>query len=199
GGGGPAQGVGRGPRGGGAPGAGEGGGAPPDPPRAVGAGSRGHRPTPAAGGHGQPHRVSGAGAWWSTGDRSGRRDRAGAGRVCPADCEPSPSERTCMLSRSFCRVLSHLTLGLTLVPAHALAASAGLPWEQPLQKLVDSMSGPVAKLVGVLAVTLFGLMLAFSDGAGLRWAMGILFGLAIAFAATSFVVSFFSFGGGAVW
>ena len=38
----------------------------------------------------------------------------------------------------------------------------------------------------------------FSDGAGLRWAMGILFGLAIAFAAATFVVSFFSFGGGAV-
>jgi type IV secretion system protein VirB2 len=80
-----------------------------------------------------------------------------------------------------------------------MAASAGLPWEQPLQKLVDSMSGPVAKLVGVLSVTMFGLMLAFSDGAGLRWAMGILFGLAIAFAATTFVVSFFNFGGGAVF
>jgi type IV secretion system protein VirB2 len=46
---------------------------------------------------------------------------------------------------------------------------------------------------------MFGLMLAFSDGAGLRWAMGILFGLAIAFAAATFVVSFFNFGGGAVF
>jgi type IV secretion system protein VirB2 len=90
-------------------------------------------------------------------------------------------------------------LGLVLVPAHARAASSGLPWEAPLQKLVDSMSGPVAKAVGVLAVTMFGLMLAFSDGAGLRWAMGILFGLAIAFAAATFVVSFFNFGGGAVF
>jgi len=101
--------------------------------------------------------------------------------------------------RSFRRVVSRLTLGLVLLPAHALAASAGLPWEQPLQKLVDSMSGPVAKAVGVLSVTMFGLMLAFSDGAGLRWAMGILFGLAIAFAATTFVVTFFNFGSGAIF
>jgi len=90
-------------------------------------------------------------------------------------------------------------LGLLLIPTPALAASAGLPWEQPLQKLVDSISGPVAKAVGVLAVTVFGLMLAFSDGAGLRWAMGILFGLALAFAAVTFVTTFFNFGGGAVW
>jgi type IV secretion system protein TrbC len=96
------------------------------------------------------------------------------------------------------RLVTRAATILLLLPVHAWAASSGLPWETPLQKLVDSISGPVAKAVGVLAVTMFGLMLAFSDGAGLRWAMGILFGLAIAFAAATFVGSFFSFGGGAV-
>ncbi len=104
-----------------------------------------------------------------------------------------------MTSRAVRRRVTRGALGLLLLPTQALAASAGLPWEQPLQRLVDSISGPVAKAVGVLAVAMFGLMLALSDGAGLRWAMSILFGLAIAFAATSFVTSFFQFGGGAVW
>lgn len=100
------------------------------------------------------------------------------------------------VSRSVVTLVGVLSL---LGPSVAWAASSGLPWEQPLQKLVDSISGPVAKAVGVLAVTVFGLMLAFSDGAGLRSAMGILFGLAVAFAGASFVVSFFGFGGGAAF
>jgi type IV secretion system protein TrbC len=104
-----------------------------------------------------------------------------------------------MSTRSVRRLVTGAATSLVLLSGHAWAASSGLPWETPLQKIVDSISGPVAKAVGVLAVTMFGLMLAMSDGAGLRWAMGILFGLAIAFAATSFVASFFSFGGGAVF
>jgi type IV secretion system protein VirB2 len=104
-----------------------------------------------------------------------------------------------MIARTYWPRRLRDALGVLLVPTQALAASAGLPWEQPLQKLVDSISGPVAKAVGVLAVTVFGLMLAFSDGTGLRWAMGILFGIAIAFAAASFVTTFFNFGGGAIW
>jgi type IV secretion system protein VirB2 len=104
-----------------------------------------------------------------------------------------------MHTRCLRRFITSAATSLLLLPGHSWAASAGLPWETPLQKLIESISGPVAKAVGVLAVTMFGLMLAFSDGAGLRWAMGILFGLAIAFAATTFVASFFSFGGGAVW
>src|SRR5712691_10080474 len=104
-----------------------------------------------------------------------------------------------MAFRTFQQYITQSVLAAALLPTSAMAASSGLPWEAPLQKMVDSVSGPVAKAVGVLAVTMFGLMLAFSDGAGLRWAMGILFGLAIAFAATSFVASFFNFGGGAVF
>jgi type IV secretion system protein VirB2 len=56
----------------------------------------------------------------------------------------------------------------------------------------------VAKIVGTLAIIITGLTLAFGDtGGGFRKLIQIVFGLSIAFTATSFFLSFFSFGGGA--
>ena len=83
------------------------------------------------------------------------------------------------------------------LPSLALAAGSGMPWETPLQSLLDSISGPVASIVGTLAVIAFGLTLAFGGGgSGLRTAVGILFGLSIAFAATTFFLPFLGFAGG---
>jgi type IV secretion system protein VirB2 len=74
-----------------------------------------------------------------------------------------------------------------------------MPWETPLQAVVDSITGPVAQAAAVIAVTVFGLGLAFSEnGSSMRRAISILFGLAIAFAAGSFFLDWFGFGGGAV-
>lgn len=86
-------------------------------------------------------------------------------------------------------------------PAHAWAAGAGggMPWEAPLKQVLDSMSGPVAQTLGVIAIIMFGLGLAFSEGGGLRTALGILFGLAIAYASSTFFMTFFGFAGGAVF
>ncbi len=93
-----------------------------------------------------------------------------------------------------------LIAGLAL-PAQAWAAGAGggMPWEAPLQKVLDSVSGPVAQTLGVLAIIAFGLGLAFSEGGGLRTALGILFGLAIAYASSTFFMTFFGFAGGALF
>ena len=91
-------------------------------------------------------------------------------------------------------------VGLAL-PAQTWAAGAGggMPWEQPLQKVLESVSGPVAQTLGVLAIIAFGLGLAFSEGGGLRTALGILFGLAIAYASSTFFMTFFGFAGGALF
>lgn len=78
------------------------------------------------------------------------------------------------------------------------SASAGMPWEGPLDKVVKSVTGPVAKAAGILSIFLFGMAVAFSEGGGLRVVLGIVFGLSIAFAAASWGVSFFGFAGGAV-
>ena len=82
-------------------------------------------------------------------------------------------------------------------PAHA--AGSSMPWEAPLQSILESIQGPVAKIMAVIIIIATGLTLAFGDTAGgFRRLIQIVFGLSIAFAASSFFLSFFSFGGGAL-
>ena len=86
-----------------------------------------------------------------------------------------------------------------LVAAQAHAAGSGMPWEEPLQQVLESVQGPVAKIVAVIIIITTGLTLAFGETAGgFRRLIQIVFGLSIAFAASSFFLSFFSFGGGAL-
>lgn len=81
----------------------------------------------------------------------------------------------------------------------AWAAGTNMPWEQPLQQVLDSIQGPVAKIIAVLIIVVTGLTLAFGETAGgFRRLIQIVFGISIAFAASSFFLSFFSFGGGAL-
>jgi type IV secretory pathway VirB2 component (pilin) len=90
------------------------------------------------------------------------------------------------------------TVALLLVrPAYA--AGSSMPWEAPLQSILESIEGPVAKIIAVIIIIVTGLTLAFGDtSGGGRRLIQIVFGLSIAFAASSFFLSFFSFGGGAL-
>jgi type IV secretion system protein TrbC len=79
----------------------------------------------------------------------------------------------------------------------ALASSAGMPWEGPLNRILQSLTGPVAKAVGVFSIVGLGFGIAFSEGgSGLRKALWVVLGLAIAFSATSFFIGFMGFSGG---
>ncbi len=94
-------------------------------------------------------------------------------------------------------MLTATALLVMCTPAHA--AGSGMPWEAPLQRILESIEGPVAKVVAVVTIIITGLTLAFGDmGGGFRRLVQIVFGLSIAFAATSFFLSFFSFAGGAM-
>jgi type IV secretory pathway VirB2 component (pilin) len=93
---------------------------------------------------------------------------------------------------------SLIALALVL-SAPAFAAGSNMPWEQPLNQVLQSVEGPVAKIVAVIIIIVTGLTLAFGDtSGGFRRLIQIVFGLSIAFAASSFFLSFFSFGGGAL-
>ncbi|MBU2580922.1 MAG: TrbC/VirB2 family protein [Alphaproteobacteria bacterium] len=97
------------------------------------------------------------------------------------------------------RRLLLVALFLAVAATAAEAAGSGLPWEAPLQRILESIEGPVAKVVAVIIIIVTGLSLAFGDmGGGFRRLIQIVFGLSIAFAATSFFLSFFSFAGGAL-
>lgn len=85
--------------------------------------------------------------------------------------------------------------------SNSLLASSGegMPWEGPLTRLANSLTGPVARVAGIIAIGGAGLLLALnqSDGFG-RTAIRIIFGLTIAFAASTWGLSFFGFGSGLV-
>ena len=86
---------------------------------------------------------------------------------------------------------------VALTSAPAWAAGSNMPWEQPLNQILQSVEGPVAKILAVIIIIVTGLTLAFGDtSGGFRRLIQIVFGLSIAFAASSFFLSFFSFGGG---
>ncbi|GGI34088.1 conjugal transfer protein TrbC (plasmid) [Bradyrhizobium sp. CCBAU 53351] len=90
-------------------------------------------------------------------------------------------------------------IAMTTTATPVMAAGSNMPWEQPLNQILQSVEGPVAKIIAVIIIVVTGLTLAFGDSSGgFRRLIQIVFGLSIAFAASSFFLSFFSFGGGVV-
>jgi type IV secretion system protein VirB2 len=96
------------------------------------------------------------------------------------------------------RIVLAIATGVqVLVSGPASAAGSNMPWEQPLNQILQSVEGPVAKILAVIIIIVTGLSLGFGDtSGGFRRLIQIVFGLSIAFAASSFFLSFFSFGGG---
>ena len=92
-------------------------------------------------------------------------------------------------------------VGLLLAsPAWAAGGGTAMPWEGPLTTVMQSLSGPDAKAVGIIAIVLTGLGFAFAEGgSAMRKGIGIVFGLAIAFTATTFVSTFFNLTAGAAF
>lgn len=105
------------------------------------------------------------------------------------------------LLRRLTQILKLTLVGLLISSAAApvFAAGSNMPWEAPLQSILESIQGPVARIIAVIIIIATGLTLAFGDtSGGFRKLMQIVFGLSIAFAASSFFLTFFTFAGGAV-
>lgn len=87
-----------------------------------------------------------------------------------------------------------------MLPAIAFAGGSGMPWEGWLSQILNSITGPVAKAIGVIAIVGCGLGIAFSEGgSGMRKLLMVCLGLSIAFTASSFFLDFLGYGGGAVF
>jgi type IV secretion system protein VirB2 len=90
-----------------------------------------------------------------------------------------------------------VTVAAFLYSGLAFGAGSGMPWETPLTNFLTSLTGPVAKIVGVAAVVIAGLGIAFSEGgSGMRRIITVVFGLTIAFSATTFFLPLFGYAGG---
>ena len=119
--------------------------------------------------------------------------------VQSAPAKPASSKPRLLAPTALTSTLKVAATGLLLTPTLALASGSGMPWEEPLQQVLESVQGPVAKIIAVVIIITTGLTLAFGETAGgFRRLIQIIFGLSIAFAASSFFLAFFSFGGGAL-
>lgn len=93
--------------------------------------------------------------------------------------------------------VSAMGLMVAVMTSPAFAGSSDMPWESPMQKILNSVTGPVAKIIGVCIIVGFGLGLAASEAGGaIRKGLGIVFGISIAFAAAQWGLTFFGFAGG---
>lgn len=72
------------------------------------------------------------------------------------------------------------------------AFAESLPWETPMQKILDSLSGPTAKILGAIAIIIAGFGIAFGEaGSGVRRLFQVVFGLSIVFSSATVVVTLF--------
>ena len=89
-------------------------------------------------------------------------------------------------------LVTSFVLSSPVMAAGASGGGAGLPWEGPLQTLLNSIQGPVARVFILLAIIVTGIMTAFGEhGSGFKKIMGIAFGGSIVLGATSFVSTLF--------
>jgi type IV secretion system protein VirB2 len=120
-------------------------------------------------------------------------------RRCPTLAAPASFTDPMRLQTRGTQVV--LIVALLLI-ATATAQSGGvggggMPWEGPLNQLLDSLTGPVSRVVGAVAIIGLGVGIAFSEGGSMmRKALWVVLGLAIAFNAVSWGLGFLGFSGG---
>ncbi len=92
-------------------------------------------------------------------------------------------------------LINAVLLGAVLVlafPDTAFATTSGpsMPWDEPLQTLLDNLQGTVARILVTVAVVITGLLFAFGESGGaFRRIFGIAFGAAIALGALTVLTS----------
>ena len=89
------------------------------------------------------------------------------------------------------KFMKKITAGsLALQIFAANSAYAALPWEDPLDTVVESLTGPVAQGVSISACVVMGGLLAFGElGAVAKRGIMILFGIAMALFASNFITA----------
>ena len=88
-----------------------------------------------------------------------------------------------------------LVLGIATTLSTAVGtyaqAQGNSPWENAVNVLQTSFTGPIAKGLGLVAIVIGGLTFAFGEGGGKRTFAGIVFGLGMAVLAVNFLTWLF--------
>ena len=76
---------------------------------------------------------------------------------------------------------------VTLIAVPAFAQAGGSPWENAVDVLRTSFTGPIARGLSLIAIVVGGLMFAFGEGGSKRMLSGIIFGVGMAIGAVNFM------------
>ena len=75
----------------------------------------------------------------------------------------------------------------SVLSASTILAQAASPWENAINLLQASFTGPLARGLSLIAIVVGGLMFAFGEGQSKKVFAGIVFGLGIALGAVNFM------------
>lgn len=96
-------------------------------------------------------------------------------------------------------VIVLISMTMSFICPELFGADSGMPWEDPLNQITDSLTGPVARSVGLIALAATGLTLAMGEAGGIfRRLVQVVFGLSIAFSAATWGMSLFGTASGAL-
>ena len=92
------------------------------------------------------------------------------------------------MNRNMIVALSVAVIAASADPAHASTLVTRLPWEEVLTLILESITGPVARVVSAVAVVVTGLTWMLGEhGRGARHLFGVAFGVSLALGSLSFL------------
>jgi len=83
------------------------------------------------------------------------------------------------------RALAIAVAALVLVPAPSFAQAS--PWENAVNVLMVSFTGPIARGLSLVAIVIGGVTFAFGEGGSKRLLAGIVFGVGMSIGAVNFM------------
>jgi type IV secretory pathway VirB2 component (pilin) len=87
------------------------------------------------------------------------------------------------------RALAFALVGLVLMPTASYAQAS--PWENAVNVLMTSFTGPIARGLSLVSIVVGGVTFAFGEGGSKRLLAGIVFGVGMAIGAVNFMAWLF--------
>jgi type IV secretory pathway VirB2 component (pilin) len=87
------------------------------------------------------------------------------------------------------RVLAFVVATLILIPTTTYAQAS--PWENAVNVLMTSFTGPIARGLSLVSIVVGGVTFAFGEGGSKRLLAGIVFGVGMAIGAVNFMAWLF--------